>query len=344
MKYANWLLAVAFISYGHCIAVPNPYENLDDYKIVNVILQNSNLTQSEVDKLKLIGFGRFQEAAAAVTGTYAVYKTGTGIYELGSKADNTTKGTFLEPYFNEGILSLLSDKRFWAVAGAVGAGYGAYKVLYSRLERGILDQVKTFADMCENLDVYNYYFGGSNPKPLSSMGIIGKKSNEIPYNAVGLKVNAVWTNTSSIARQKAIDNLLLQANIASQLLSQLENTTEVQQLRNRINTINTNLNYNKSVIDYYAQQELQERVRSYSVHMQGAQQAANVNLAQQQASALWYGKISLAATALSNFAKNSLATVVYINDNKEKIAGGLATAIILPVLAVKALQTWYYAQ
>jgi len=34
------------------------------------------------------------------------------------------------------------------------------------------------------------------------------------------------------------------------------------------------------------------------------------------------GKISLAATAMQNFFSNGLKTLVYINDNKGKIAGG----------------------
>ena len=346
MKYSiNWLLAIILGSYGFCIAIPSLYGRVEDYSIVNAIKQKSNLTQDEVDKFKLVALGRFQEPAAALAGTYAVYKTSSKAYDLGRKTEGIPKGIFLELYFGGGILGLLSDKRFWAIAGAAGIGYGAYKVLYPRMEKGILDQVKMFIDICENLDIYNYDYSGQNYIYLSQIGTIGRKPNYgLAYNSVGLQVNAAWTNASNIARQKGIDNLLFQAGIANQLLSQIENTPDVQELRNQINVIIKHLNNNKPTIDYFAQQEMQERMRSHTIQIQGAQQTAQLDLTRQQSSALWYGKISLAVTTLSNFWDKSLKTLVYINDNKTQIAGGMATALILPIMAFKALQTWYYSQ
>ena len=69
-----------------------------------------------------------------------------------------------------------------------------------------------------------------------------------------------------------------------------------------------------------------------------AQGRAQVDLTQQQTSALWYGKISLAMTAAGNFAKNTLKTLTYIYENKEKIAGGIVAIYFAPTILRKSFE------
>jgi hypothetical protein len=298
------------------------YERPEDFSVVNAILRESQLAQSDVAKFKLIKLGPVQDVAAAAAGTYAMYQAGTTAYGLGKSAEQARQNTFIDAYLKTGLLGLLADKTVWAVAGALGAGYGAYQILYTRLERGIFEQVTTFVDMCENLDVYHYNFAGY-PNALPTLGTLGKTQDGKPYASKWLQVNAAWS-TSNIARNKGLVLLLLQANVATQLLAQIENTRQVQNLSSRITTIIQHLNNNASIIAQYAENEMRDRMQSINKNVQGAQLQAQLNLAQEQASSLWWAKVMLVPTAMSNLAKNTLKTLVYINDNKDKIITGAA--------------------
>lgn len=277
------------------------YENPSDYSVVNDIKRKSNVTENDVEKWKISGLGSLQNIAAlgAISGaSYATYKAGEGTYQLTGKA-------FEYIGVAEGSAGLLSNKMLWALAGAAGIGMGMYKILYPRIESGILKQVKAFVALCENLDVVKYSFQWET---LSAMG-----------KSAG---NSAWATDNYIAKSKGIHNLLEQAEYALKLLDQLNDSAEVENLRARVVQIKVNLSNNVGLIDHVAQDQLTKRMQNAEINIKGAQQAANLKLTEEQASALKIGKISLAATAMSNFFSKGLETLVYINDKKEKIVGG----------------------
>lgn len=322
--YIHALSIIFLISSGLSLAMRqsysfNPvsgwYETPKDYSIVNAIKTKSDLSQSDVDKFKLISLGRFQDVAAIGIGSYATYKGGTGAYQALD---------MLGQYGPSG-----DNKFFWALAGAAGVGLGAYKFLYPRISAGVLQQVKTFINMCENLDVYNFRY--ERPEQLSYLGTSNVNKHGKAYDPAWRRINAAWSDTN-IARKKGIDNLLEQCRATIQLIAQLESTAETKDLNDKARWILSFLDDNSvnyQTIAYAAKLEAQQRANQISAEnvvirgqIQLAQDRANVQVAQQQASALWYGKISLAATAMSNLVSNSLRALVYMNDNKEKIIGG----------------------
>ena len=63
--------------------------------------------------------------------------------------------------------------------------------------------------------------------------------------------------------------------------------------------------------------------------MQGMQQQAQLNLMNQQASALRVGKWSLGITAVSNFFKKGMEALVFVNDNQAKIISGAVVSFFL---------------
>ena len=324
------LVAISLISAGLCngaqVYTYNPasawYETPADYSIVNAIRSKSDLSQADVDKYKLLRLGSLQNVTAGSLGVAATYAAGTKTYEgldmLGSYGPS-------------------SDNKFWwALAGAAGIGFGVYKFLYPRIQAGVLNQITTFIDMCENLDVYNFSYSAAD---LNKLGTSQTNVSGASYNPKWLMTNAAWIagarigDRKAIARKKALDNLLEQCTATIQLIAELrsvESPVDTNTLHNRATRIQSHLNNNNQVITHAAQQEAQERAQQVAAgqavvrqEIQLAQNRANVQVAQQQASALWYGKISLAVTAFSNFFDKSLKTLVYVNDNKEKIVGGL---------------------
>jgi hypothetical protein len=214
----------------------------------------------------------------------------------------------------------------WALAGAAGVGFGAYKVLNPRLEKGMLAQVQTFADMCTKFAVATQHL-----------------THQGQWQALGSQPGeSMWAQSSHIAREKGIADLQEQARVALRLLDQLQGSKTaaklVMQLRAQIGQYQANLNANHALLEPYAKIEFNNRVAGMNVHMQGAQQVAQRKLTQEQASALWYGKVSLAFTAAGNFAKNTLKTLTYMYDNSGKIAGGIVAIYFFPTILKKAWQ------
>lgn len=308
-RYINGVLLALVIHSASYAAQFSYHTNSSDYSVVNDIKRTSNLTQNDVEKWKLVWLKSLQNIAATTVGGYAAYKAGQGAYQLAGmtmKQMNVAEGS-----------GLLTHRWFWAVAGAAGAGTIAYKILYPRIERGILKQVNTYVEFCENLDVVKYWY---SHQTLDSLG-----------TSAG---NAAWATTNDIARLKGAENLLAQAEYALGLLDQLNDKPAVRSLRARVAQIKQNLTNNLSILKEAAYYELQER----SAHLESAQRHAQLRLTQEQTSALKVGKISLAATAMSNFVSNGLKTLVYINDNKGKIAGGAV------IVGASAYGTYAYAK
>jgi hypothetical protein len=174
----------------------------------------------------------------------------------------------------------------------------------------------------------------------------------IAYNSTWNRINTAWTS-NNIARKKGLDNLLEQCRAVIQLIAQLHSpeTNNLSIKATGILVLLDEQSVNYKTIMTAAQLEAQERARKVAAgqavvnqEIQLAQKKANVQVAQQQASALWYGKISLGVTAMSNFVDKSFKTLVYVNDKKYEIAGGVLALILLPSLISKTVQGWYFSK
>ena len=280
------------------------YDPSDDY-IVNQIHRVSSLSQDDVDQFKMVWLGRLQEPIAAAAGLASSYTTGTMASALLNNLD---------------LSSIDSKKLWWAVAGAAGLGLGAaYKLLYPRMQRGIMSKIRAYVNMCEKFTV--------------------TKKTDINWKSLGgQQGNSMWSKRSSIARARGLEDLLMQGEYALELLDQVDSSDEVESLREKVSIIVENLEKNLSSIERAARSELQHRQQNVAANVAGARQAAELGLTKEKASALRVGKISLAFTALSSFVKDTVNILVSINDNKYKIAGGIVAIALLPQLVSIAWQ------
>lgn len=295
IRFPHRLVMIVLIMINSSLCASD-YSEPKDFAIVNAIRKISDLSQADVDRWKLFWLGGFQDVAAAGVGAAAIYKGGTGAYK------------FLDALGDYGPAD--SKKFWWALAGAVGVGVGAYKVLYPRLAGAMLSKIKTYATMCGNFTVAN--------------------STNINWATLGTeRGNAMWSRSSNIARANGIKELMDQAEVALVLLGELESLETKSQndpialLRTRVGNFQANLMYNNALIQQYAQADMNARIQSRGVSVAAAQQLAQLNLAREQKSALKVGKISLAVTAMSNFFQKSMESAVYVYENKEKIVGGV---------------------
>ena len=307
-KYTLSALMIV-LSLGSAFTSTMNYQATDDV-VVKEIKKHTNITQGDVDKIKLVMLGRFQNIAAAGAGSYAAYKGGAQVY--GALAALEAAALVDKPEtIGMKLLSIMGkyaptdNKLLWAAAGAAGIGFGAYKLLYTRIQRGILAQVQAYVDYCYTLEIVKYVY---SPQNLSQLGAEAG--------------NAAWAGSNS-ARAKGIDILLAQAERALLLLDQLYDSQKIQELRASVKDIQKRLLNNQNLINHYAQQELNQRNYEISQGIRQAHDVAQVKLAEEQASALRVGKFSLALATLSNFFDKSVKTLVYIDENKGKIASTL---------------------
>jgi hypothetical protein len=278
------------------------YNEPEDFAIVNAIRKISDLSKADVDRWKLLQLGGFQDVAAAGVGAAAIYKGGTTTYDLLGKLGEYGPTD--------------SNKFWWALAGAVGAGVGAYKVLNPRLAGTMLSKIKVYVAMCSKFIVAT--------------------SKNVNWEALGTTMgNAMWARSSNIVRAHGIKELIDQAEFALLLLEEL-GSSETSQLMTQVGNFKQNLMYNYAVIMPFAEGELAKRIQSRGVNVQGAHQLAQLALTQQQTSAIKVGTISLGLTAARNFFQKTMESAVYIYENKEKIAGGVVSLIFLPYLIQKA--------
>lgn len=323
MKYVmNIFVIIFFVTSGSCIWAM--YDQSEDNAVVNDIVKESNITEKDYNKWRFSWLGPLQNVAAMGAGGYAMYQAGQVGFQVPETEFFKKSSTFLQQYgptVSENIQSGLSNKWLWALAGAAGAGFATYKILYPRLERGILNQVEQYVKMCEQFQICI-------------------RSN-INLDELGTaKGDSIWA-ASDIARKKGVDNLLYQNKWALKFLDLLTNNFnewvlksvdlstnrfKIENLRIRVKNIKLNLESNSEKIKNAAKAELKEREQEEEQEIALGQKHANLNLAKEKASALKVGKISLAMTAVGNFFQKSMESLVYLNDNKEKIIAGAAVA------------------
>lgn len=298
-------LCSSLVNTAYFTEVSDFYYNPSDDYIVNQIHRVSSLDQDDVDQFKMVWLGRLQEPIAAAAGIASSYTTGTMASTLLNSLD---------------LSSADGKKMWWMVAGAAGIGLGAaYKLLYPRMQRGIISKIKVYVTMCERFTV-------------------AKRTNINWASLGGAQGNSMWSKRSSIARARGMEDLLAQGQAALELFDQLEETDEVDELRTKVNSIVANLESNLPEIQNKARIELQQRQKNVAENVAGARQAAELGLTKEKASALKVGKISLAFTAAADFAKRTVKLLVDINDNKFKIAGGIVAVALIPQLVSAAWQ------
>src|SRR5690606_28909796 len=127
-----------------------------DDLIVNAIKKESNLTQSDVDRWKLLWLGALAQPVAGVGAAYSAYKAGTAGYggadsiyqaEAGYGSNTKTYGQTLVKNVFKGALTpqfikdtdfsgyeqWLGNRWIWAGVGVAGTIFASYKLLYPRI-------------------------------------------------------------------------------------------------------------------------------------------------------------------------------------------------------------------
>jgi len=204
-----------------------------DLSIVNAIKRQSNITQSDVDKYKLLFLGGFAPLTALGTSGYASFKAGQALY---NNPDYITKVTgplgklVPEDYKpSESMQSMLTNKVLWAGVALGGVMYGMYPVLYSRTKEGILGKIQKFDNVCSRLSVAN-----------RSYASLDELQRNIPLS---------WSGKDEVAQYLALENLFQQGGYAIDLLGQVAHWgIDVSKWENRIATFNKNLMANKNLL------------------------------------------------------------------------------------------------
>ncbi len=230
---------------------------LSDSAVVESIKAYSDLNQSDVDRWKLLWLGGLAEPTATAASAYGMYK----VYQ---EAQNITPSQqALDKLLrNEWYLSILGDrkpsermqswitsKRAWAGAGVVGAGVLAYKLLYPRIQAGILAKVKKYVALCGQLAVTQKMYLND---------IVFRQALELPGNTV-------WTVSGPVAVGYGFQNLIEQGNIALLLIDQLISSggsfdvEELNMLRSNVVVFRNNAHHNSKFIVADLEQEKKRR-------------------------------------------------------------------------------------
>src|SRR5436190_7989994 len=131
----------------------------EDDLIVNMIKQESNLTQADVDKWKFLWLGRADAPIAGAATLYTMSSMSDAAMEAhdayGTQVKNILTGQYLPKFMRlpEFVQNVASSQAVWAGVGVAGVGFAAYKYLYPRIRMGILSQVKAYNDLCSRLGV-----------------------------------------------------------------------------------------------------------------------------------------------------------------------------------------------
>ena len=230
---------------------------LSDDAVVNSIKAYSDLTQSDADKLKLLWLGFLAEPTVMAASAYGIYRGGKAAQEftpaINEKLNKVFQSQIYSSFLNrpsETVQNLIKNKWTWAGIGAVGAGIAAYKLLYPRVQAGLVNKIQRYIELCQTLAVTQYHADSNSfNKSLQQPG------------------NTVWAISSFIAIDYGFNNLIKQADIALLLIDQLLKSggnfevSKVDQMRHDIIGIRTNLIHNQQFIKSGLDKQLQARAR-----------------------------------------------------------------------------------
>jgi hypothetical protein len=234
-----------------------------DKNVVKAIHKVTHVTDKDIEKWKLLWLGK-ENADMPIdddTGESVMAAAGKKVLDVAQSFQlEPEPGTSLiDTFIYERIIKKIADwlRRYgpaisgkrqdqdivsnswlWAFLGASKTGPIAYKLLYPRAEREILDKVKRYADYGESLDVCRFVYQSEQ-----SLNTIG--------NSAG---NDAW-KASNRARLKGVLDLIEQGHIALQLLGYLKDSQEKKQLKNRVTMITIRLQNNVLILKMVAEKE-----------------------------------------------------------------------------------------
>lgn len=249
------IITIYLVSWMYC---PTLY-GLSDDSVLNAIMSNSNLTQSDVDKWKVLSFGPLAQSLVGVAGVYGTYKAGKLGYDYAGLMTNVFKNVTY-PYFfknyepSETIQETTMGKWVWAGVGVMSVGIGVYKLLYSRMRIGTVNKIKKYTALCDRLVVAHKKYETSRDF----------------QTALEMPGNKVWVISNPLAKSYGFKNLIDQANVALLLLDQLQvhgdNSPEVQLLQGKIINFKDNLEHNLKFILPEILQEEEKRLQQQASH------------------------------------------------------------------------------
>lgn len=230
---------------------------LSDSSVVDSIKAVSDLTQSDADRWKFLWLGGLAEPGALGASAYGMYKAYYAGKSIAPSQNSLDKILTNEWYLtllggrqpSERLQSWVTSKGAWASAGALGAGVVAYKVLYPRVQAGLLKKIQNYVGLCSQLAVANNWY-----------------SNVQEYqHAIQQPGNTVWAVSNSVAVDDGFANLIGQGKGALLLLDQLLSSPgsiaprELDSLRQSVLVFVNNLNYNRQFIQSALRNEKQRR-------------------------------------------------------------------------------------
>lgn len=230
----------------------------EDMVIVDEITQQSNITESDVTKYKLLFLGGLAPLTALGTSGYASYKAGQALYQnpeyIGRVTGPLGKWVSEDYKPSESMQSMLTNKVLWVGVAAGGVMYGMYPVLYSRTKEGIIEKIKKFDIVCNKLAIaQNSYFD---------------------IQQLEQSIDPSWHVGNPIAWCAALDNLVAQGGRAQRLLNQLRSWgVDVSAWTDRIAFYNRHLVHNKNLFAERCNQLITVRRNEYGqqLKMQGEQ-------------------------------------------------------------------------
>lgn len=220
----------------------------EDLVIVDEITQESNITESDVNKYKLLFLGGFAPLTALGTSGYASFRAGKALYQNPDYITNVTGplGKLVpEDYkLSESMQSMLTNKVLWAGVAAGGVMYGMYPVLYSRTKEGIVEKIKKFDKVCSKLAIAN--------------------NSYFDVQQLEQNIDPSWHVGNPIAWCAALDNLVAQGGRAQRLLNQLRSWgVDVSAWTGRIAFYNRHLVHNKNLFADRCNQLITIRRKEY---------------------------------------------------------------------------------
>jgi len=308
-----------------------------DFIVVRQIEKESNLSQSDVDRWSFLWMGRLAQPAAAAGTAYAAYKAGTAGYNLATAipavtsvtpspfgpssrfpitasktygetlVENVFKGEWTPQFIKDtdfnGYEKLLGNKWFWGGVGVAGVIFVSYKMLYPRIEAGIISKIQNLERLCDTLAVTKEAFVDMNAL----------------INGMQLKKNITWHANGTIAMELGIDNLIEQCRCALLLIEQLmvaggSNNAQVDRLNRSITGFNNNLRHNRLIVLPIAEREL--AVRQEGIAAGRGQQLADlaIKAANAGVTGMYIKNVSDVWKTLKDIAKFGMK-------HKEEIAG-----------------------
>lgn len=300
--YINtFIAAICLVSGAYSFAVDY---TVADLSIVNFIKQKSDLTESDVNKYKLLFLGDLGGLSAYGATGYGAYVAGKAIYDLPSGIFTQYKLPFVGAAMPQ-VPNWATNKYLWAGLSAGGVALAVFPTLYYRTQQGILEKVKKFAGLCSSISL--------------------AKQSYYSENDIRLEMNPLWAPRGVIAWCAALDNLIEQSNYAVQLLEQLESWgVNITSLAHTINQYHMHLAYNRNVLNYQLEMAMNQRALELRARRGEKLQDLVVSGAQAGVASMQINNVAKVWGLLKDITATSGKVLKYGYENKEAIGTAIA--------------------